>query len=110
MAGTGPDNYGYLTEEPLPNLCDQDTEDTLYKVLDNPFGASQMADIEFKKEILSEYRAYENDVLYFPAPQLDVSQFVGNSNSFIGSIVRGVGISDSGPWNAPGWSVNVILP
>ena len=87
-----------------------DARNVRYKVLNNYFGSSQMADIEFKNEILKEYDAYGNNALYSPGAQFDVRQYAGNSNSFIGSIVRGVGIPDSGPWNAIGWNVNVILP
>jgi hypothetical protein len=100
------EDAGYLTKVPLPHQQIARPFVSVYETLKNPHGNTQQADTEFKQDILRQFNNYDNDVLYFLLPA--VVSGTGNSNSFTGSIARGIGQDDGGPWNAFGWNTEVI--
>ena len=70
-----------------------------------------MSEEQFLQNIKHNSNLYANDVDYYPIPKATL-KFDGNSNSFIGSILRKSG-SDYKPlkglW-APGWFIDIPLP
>jgi hypothetical protein len=104
--GTKPEQYGYLKKNPLPHTQIARPNVSVYETLKNPHGNTQQADTEFKQDILKVFNSYQDDVLYFYEPSL--YPHTGNSNSFAGSLARGIGQDDGGPLNAPGWNTEVI--